>query len=152
MNTNMLKELGFKEEEMTPGTVLIREGSDNRNVYVLISGKVGVTQRGNRIAETDQPGTVLGQVAVLLGMPPVATSTVLEPSSFFVLPNFVDFLGDHAEAALDVAQVLAAQLVSSVNHLVLIKEQLSELQQTIESYVPAFGRLERESGPSPGEM
>ena len=152
MNTKILRELELPEVEMTPGTVLIQEGADNDNVYVLISGKVEVTARGQRIAVTDAPGAVLGEVAVLLGRRPLATSTVVEPSTFYVIRDFMRFLGEHSEAAVSVAQLLASQLVSSVNHLVMIKEQLGLLQKTIDAYVPAFPTTTDDKPPPPGTL
>lgn len=143
MNTSILNALNIEPTEVAPGTVLIREGSDNTNVYVLVSGKAEVSMRGNSIAVVDRPGTALGQVAVILGKQPVATTTVLEPSAFFVISDFLTFLREHPDACVSTAQELAAQMVSSVNHMVWMKEQLAELQKAMEIYVPAF--------PDPGE-
>ena len=152
MNTKLLRELELPEVEMAPGTVLIQEGADSKDVYVLISGKVEVTSRGQRIAVTDTPGAVLGQVAVLLGRRPLATSRAVEPSTFYVIRDFAQFLRDHPEAAVSVAQLLASQLTSSVNHLVMIKGQLAALQKTIEAYVPAFPTAAEDKPPEAGAL
>ena len=143
MNTKILSDLGMKTTEIDAGTVLIREDSDNMNVFILVSGKVEVTMRGQTIAALDAPGTALGQVAVLLGQKPVATTTVVEPSTVYVVSDFRTFLLEHPEACLATAQTLAGQMVHSVNHMVWMKEQLAELQKGMEIYVPAF--------PEPGE-
>lgn len=144
MNTKILNDLNVNSTEIAAGTVIIREGSDNTNVYVLISGKAEVTMRGKTIAVLDGPGTALGQVAVILGKQPVATTTVVEPSTFYVISDFLTFLLEHPEACVSTAQELAAQMVSSVNHMVWMKEQLAELQKAMDIYVPAF--------PDPGEQ
>jgi len=152
MNTRLLRELELPEVEMAPGTILIQEGADSSDVYVLLSGKVEVTSRGQQIAVTDTPGAVLGEVAVLLGRRPLATSKVVEPSTFYVIRDFNRFLREHAEAAVSVAQLLASQLTSSVNHLVMIKEQLGALQRTIDAYVPAFPTAAEDRPPQAGAM
>ena len=148
MNTKILNDLGMKTTDIEAGTVLIREGSDNTNVYILVSGKAEVTMRGKTIATLDNPGTALGQVAVLLGEKPVATSTVVEPSTFYVISDFQAFLLEHPEACLGTAQALAAQMVSAVNHMVWMKEQLAELQKGVEVYVPAFPRPAGDTPPA----
>ena len=149
MNTKILNDLELEPVEMAEGTVLIREGSDNMNVYILVSGKVEVTMRGSSIAVVDRTGVALGQVAVILGKQPVATTTVLEPSTFYVISDFLTFLRDHPDACVSTAQELAGQMVSSVNHMVWMKEQLAELQKNMEVYVPAFPDPGDES-PAPG--
>ena len=138
MNTKILSDMGMQTTDVEAGTVLIREDSDNRNVYILVSGKVEVTMRGQTIATLDAPGTALGQVAVLLGEKPVATTTAVESSTVYVIDDFRAFLLEHPEACLSTAQALAGQMVSSVNHMVWMKEQLAELQKGMEVYVPAF--------------
>lgn len=138
MNTKILSDLGMKTTDVDAGTVLIREDSDNSNVYVLVSGKVEVTMRGQTIAVIDKPGAALGQVAVLLGQKPVVTSTTTEPSTFYLVNDFQDFLLKNPDACLSTAQTLAGQMVNSINHMVWMKEQLAELQKGMEVYVPAF--------------
>lgn len=147
MNTKILNDLGMKTTDVDTGTVLIREDSDNMNVYVLVSGKAEVTMRGQTIAVLDAPGTALGQVAVLLGEKPVATTTVTEPSTFYVISDFQAFLLQNPEACLTTAQTLAAQMVSSINHMVWMKEQLAELQKGMDVYVPAFPKPGRDAPP-----
>lgn len=142
MNTKILSDLEFEETEIGAGTVLIREDSDNTNVYILISGKAEVTIRGQTIAVLDAPGTALGQVAVILGKKPVATTTVVEPSSFYVIHDFLAFLKANPDACISTAQTLAVQMVSSLNHMAWMKEQLHELQKTMDVYVPAFPKLD----------
>ena len=142
MNTKILSDLEMKTTDVDAGTVLIRENSDNANVYVLVSGKVEVTMRGQTIAVIDKPGAALGQVAVLLGQQPVVTSTAVEPSTFYLVSDFKDFLLKHPDACLSTAQALAGQMVNSVNHMVWMKEQLAELQKGMEVYVPAFPQPE----------
>ncbi len=150
MNTKILTDLKLPTTEIAAGTVLIREGSDNANVYVLVSGKAEVTMRGKTIAVIDRPGVALGQVAVILGKQPVVTTTVLEPSTFYVIGDFLTFLRENPDACVSTAQELAGQMVSSVNHMVWVKEQLAELQKNMEIYVPAFPDPDEE-GPVSGE-
>ncbi len=106
--------------------------------------------RGKTIAVIDRPGVALGQVAVILGKQPVATTTVLEPSTLYVISDFLTFLRENPDACVSTAQELAGQMVSSVNHMVWVKEQLAELQKNMEIYVPAFPDPDEE-GPVSGD-
>lgn len=138
MNISILDELGLTEQTFDAGTTLIREGADQKNVYVLISGKVEVQTRGRQLAIMEAPGTILGEVALLLGTKPVATLTTLETSSFYVIDNFMTFIHEHPDACVNVAQTLAGHLIATVNHLVYIKDELKTLQDSLGNYVPSF--------------
>ncbi len=138
MNIKILKDLGLSEVAIDKDTTLIEEGVPKRNVYVMVSGKVEVTSRGRRLAVMDAPGTVFGEISVLLGMNPVATITTLEPSLFYVIEDFMGFIREHPDACVSVAQVLACRLMNTNNQLVLVKDQLASLQQSLAEYVPVF--------------
>jgi len=138
MNVAILENLGLPEVEFDPGTVLVQKGVEQKNVYVMILGKVDVRSGDHRLAIMDAPGTILGEVVVLLGSRPIATFTTLEKSSFYVIPDFLDFIQKHPEAGISVAQTLASRLVATNNHLVFVKDQLQLLQDSLRDYLPAF--------------
>lgn len=138
MNIKTLKDLGLSEVTMDTGTVLITEGQPSKNVYVMASGNVEVTARGQRLATINEPGTVFGEVSVLLSTQPVATITTKESSTFYVISDFMDFVRKHPDACVSVAQVLACRLINTNNHLVYVKEQIAALQEGLAAYVPAF--------------
>ena len=50
-----------------PGAVLIRKGHVSRTLYVLLTGSLVVRDEGVVIAEVDEPGAVLGEVAFFSG-------------------------------------------------------------------------------------
>mgnify|MGYP002725862295 CR=1 FL=1 len=138
MNMRILKDLGLSEIEFDPGTVLLEEGVKCSNVYVLVSGKVSIKSKGHEIAKVDDPGTILGEISVLMGTEPVATVVTIEPSAFYVIEDFLKFIHKHADACISVAQILACRLVNMNNHLVFVKEQLVALQDGLDGYVPVF--------------
>ncbi len=138
MNMRILRDLGLSEVELDPGTVLLEEGVKSNNVYVLVSGKVSIKSKGHEIARVDDPGTILGEISVLMGTEPVATAVTVEPSSFYVIEDFLEFIHKHPEASVSVAQILACRLVNMNNHLVFVKEQLVALQDGLKDYVPVF--------------
>ena len=138
MNISILRELGIKEVELGPGATLLEEGAKGTNVYVLISGTVRISAKGQQIAMVDGPGTLLGEIATLMGTEHVATAVTVEPCSFYVIQGFMDFILAHPEACVSVAQVLACRLINMNNHLVAIKEQLASMQESVENYIPVF--------------
>jgi CRP-like cAMP-binding protein len=138
MNIAILENLGLKEVEFDPGTVLIEKDSDQKNVFVLILGTVEVRSGDQRLAVLDGPGTILGEIAILLGSKPVASVVTVEKSSFYVINDFLSFIRENPDACVSVAQVLASRLIATNNHLVFVKEQLQSLQESLRDYLPAF--------------
>ena len=94
------------------GATLFVEGQSPRGVFILCSGKVKLSTSSAdgrtlilRIAEA---GEVLGLPASVTGKAYELTADVLEPTQANFIPrqDFLNFLRDHGEAALRVAQQL----------------------------------------------
>lgn len=72
------------EEDASPGTKVVTEGSPSDDFYVVVSGAVEVSALGHREAPehlaTLGPGTWFGEIAALTGTPRSATVTVTEPT------------------------------------------------------------------------
>ncbi|NOY81253.1 MAG: cyclic nucleotide-binding domain-containing protein [Kiritimatiellaeota bacterium] len=144
MNIKVLDDLGLEQVTIEAGTAVLEEGRRTRKVYVLISGSVDIKARKQHLATVDMPGAILGEISALMGTEPVATATTKEDSSFYVIEDFSDFMREHPEACLSVAQILACRLVNMNNHLVHIKEEIAKLQEGLDSYLPVFPENFRE--------
>lgn len=92
------------------GATLFVEGQEPRGVFVLCSGKVKLSTSSadgkTLILRISDAGEVLGLAANVCGQPYHATATVLEPAqaNFIAKNDFLNFLGEHGEAALRVSQ------------------------------------------------
>ena len=135
MNIDVLRKFNLLEVEIEPSTTLLEEGGRESKVYVLVAGSVKISSKGYELAQVDDVGTILGEISALLGTTNVATVTTLEKSTFFVVENFQQFVLEHPEVAISVAQVLAVRLN---DHLVHVKDGLSNLQSSLEGYLPVF--------------
>ena len=102
------------------GATLYVEGQSPRGVFILCSGRVKLSTSSAdgrtlilRIAES---GDVLGMPGTLTGKPYELTADVLEPTqaNFIHRQDFLNFLREHGEAALSVAQQLGEIYHSAV--------------------------------------
>ena len=105
------------------GDLILRKGQTAGKVFVLQQGAVEVIDGDERIGFADEPGTVFGEIGVLLDQPPMADVRVLEPSTFYVAAGKV-FLRVHREAALHVAELLARRLVAAHRRLDEVRRRL----------------------------
>ena len=95
------------------GATLFVEGQPSRGVFVLCTGhvKLSTSSADGRtlILRISEPGAVLGLPATVSGRSYEATADVIEPSqaNFISRSDFLNFLRQHGEAALRVAQELS---------------------------------------------
>ena len=95
------------------GAMLFVEGQSPRGVFILCSGKVKLSTSSadgkTLILRISEIGEVLGLAAVVSGKAFQATAEVLEPTqaNFISGNEFLQFLSEHGEAAVRVAQQLA---------------------------------------------
>jgi len=105
------------------GATLFVESQTPRGVFILCSGRVKLSTSSAdgrtlilRIAEA---GEVLGMPASVTGKPYELTADVLEPTqaNFIRRQDFLNFLRDHGDAALRVAQQLGEIYHSAVSEM-----------------------------------
>lgn len=94
------------------GATLFVEGQSPRGVFILCTGRVKLSTSSadgkTLILRISEPGEVLGLPATVTGKPYELTADVIEPAqaNFISRDHFLEFLRDHGEAALRVAQQL----------------------------------------------
>ena len=69
----------MQREEVSSGTVLIREGEPGDRFFVLLSGLAGVSQTELGERRVLKAGEFFGEVALAMGVPRTATVTAMTP-------------------------------------------------------------------------
>ncbi len=105
------------------GAMLFLEGQVPRGVFILCSGRVKLstshTDGRTLILRISEPGEVLGLPATVTGKPYELTAEVIEPTqaNFISHTDFLNFLREHGEAALRVAQQLGETYHSAIEEM-----------------------------------
>jgi len=60
------------------GDVVITEGGDSAGVWILQSGSLRVIKSGKEVNRVSQPGALIGEMSILLGIPDSATVEAAE--------------------------------------------------------------------------
>src|ERR1700746_2264960 len=82
------------EVEVASGHEILREGERTGAIWILVSGELRVL-RGTTVVEwIDQPGAVVGEMAVLLGIAATASVEASEPSRLRYAANGEELLAD----------------------------------------------------------
>jgi CRP/FNR family transcriptional regulator, cyclic AMP receptor protein len=103
--------------------VVLTAGSKTGELLFLRSGAVEVVKDGVRIASVSEPGSVFGELAVLLDQPHTADVRTLEQSEFYVA-NAHAMLARDPTVALYVAAMLAGRLDAANRSVIEVKHQL----------------------------
>ncbi|MFZ0466338.1 MAG: Crp/Fnr family transcriptional regulator [Candidatus Acidiferrales bacterium] len=102
------------------GAALFVEGQAARGVFILCNGRVKLSTSSadgkTLIVRIADPGEVLGLPATVTGKPYELTADVIEPTqaNFISRADFLNFLREHGDAALRVAQQLGETYHSAV--------------------------------------
>ena len=72
------------EIDVPAGRVLMREGDNGREFFVVVSGTVGIDRGGTRV-RTIEPGDFFGEIALLAEGPRTASATTDTPATLLVL-------------------------------------------------------------------
>ena len=116
----VLAAVAMTAEELTvePGSTFIEHGAVEDCLYVVVTGRVRV-HRGDRTLVELDAGSAVGELAVLVPQPRVATVTALEPTLLLRVRKVVldELLADQPELASGVIAALAGRLRASAEHV-----------------------------------
>ncbi len=105
------------------GAILFVEGQAPRGVFIICNGRVKLSASSAEgktlILKVAEPGEVLGLSATISGKPYMLAAEVQEPAqaNFIARADFLDFLLEHGEAALRVAQLLSDNYQSALEEI-----------------------------------
>lgn len=132
---------GHKTQDFEPGEVLIHEGLTLGRLYVLKDGQVEVIRRDAQVTHVDEPGSVFGEMSVLLDQPSSATVKALSKTTAYVIEDAARFLEEHPEAALHLATLLARRLYYTTAYLVDLQQQMAGRRQDLDVVDRILGSL-----------
>ena len=122
-----LKEVRFKS-----GQDMLPEGDRLGKLLVLIEGQVEIIRERTQVTLVDEPGSVFGEMAVLLDMPHSATVKALSVVRAYEIPDALTFLEAHPEMSLHIATMLARRLYYTTSYLVDLQQQAAGKRQDLD--------------------
>jgi CRP-like cAMP-binding protein len=108
------------------GEVVITEGTPAGGLFILIEGSVEVRKNDYTITTLVDPGSVFGEISVLLETTHTASVVTTTPTRFYVVDDPSEFLRGTPDVALWVARLLAKRLHAMTTYLVDLKQQFEQ--------------------------
>jgi CRP/FNR family cyclic AMP-dependent transcriptional regulator len=106
------------EQQFPAGAVLIAEGGKLNTMFVLRSGELEVIREGIVVTTIRQPGTIFGEMSVLLDAPHSATVRAVTAVEVFVVPDALRILEERPHLLMQIARLLAKRVANTTAALV----------------------------------
>jgi CRP/FNR family transcriptional regulator, cyclic AMP receptor protein len=119
---------GGRETIIPAGTQFIQEGQTSGRLYVLVNGRLDILKSETVVATMSEPGAIVGEMSVLLGLPHSATVRASSDSKVYEFDDAASFLVSQPNVALLVAKLLAQRLYAATESLVDLKRQYASLR------------------------
>ena len=123
---------GREARSFKPGAVMIEEGGRDGTLFVLIEGQVEVLRKETQVSYIDEPGSIFGEMSVLLDMPYSATVKALSAVRAYVIEDAIKFLESQPEIAIHVASLLARRLYYTTSYLVDLQQQAAGKREDLD--------------------
>ena len=108
---------------LADGEVLLVQGEGGGDLFILLSGKLVVVRDGVNIATISQPGTLVGELSVLLGIRNSATVSAEREAKVRVIRDANTLLDSEPGLARRVAALVAGRLDATSALLVELAKQ-----------------------------
>jgi CRP-like cAMP-binding protein len=108
-------------------TMICREGSIAKQMYVLLNGKVSVSAGGTFVTYISEPGEAFGELSLFLGGRRTATLVAEEDSHLYVVEhrNVVQFVRQKSPTLfVNIAESLAGRILRNVRRIDRIEQML----------------------------
>jgi CRP-like cAMP-binding protein len=131
---------------LAAGDVLLVDGADTNALYVLLEGALRIEKGGAPIAVVAEPGTCVGEMSLLLGVPATADVVATGPTVVAVIEEAAALLENDRELALALARLLASRLQAMTTYLGDLKHQYGDHEGGLGMIDVVLGSLLRGPG------
>ena len=126
------------------GETIIPEGARLGKLFILIDGQIEVIRKDTQVSYVDEPGSIFGEMSVLLDMPHSATVKALSEVNTYVIDDALRFLESRSEVAIHLATLLARRLYYTTTYLVDLQQQAEGRRRDLDVVDQILGSLVQE--------
>lgn len=108
----------FDVISLNDGDILINEGGQTNDLYVLVAGKLEVYKSTKLVTTISASGSVVGEMSLLLNRPHTATIKAKGICSLYRIPEASEFVRNNPDISWHIANLLAKRLTSATSYLV----------------------------------
>ena len=108
------------EKDFQAGDSVCRQGDSGEYIYILKKGSLGIYKNDNLVSQYDIPGTILGEISIILGDARTASIKALTASTVSVIRlSLVDLVKSFPSFTVKILKTLAERLKDTTEELSL---------------------------------
>lgn len=106
------------EKDFLAGDTICRQGDSGEYIYILKKGSLGVYKNDNLVSQYNVPGTILGEMSIILGEDRTATIKAITASTVSVIRiSLIDMVTNFPAFTVKILQTLAERLKDTTDEL-----------------------------------
>jgi PAS domain S-box-containing protein len=115
------------------GEMMLVEGDDSQDLYILVSGELDVLKGNKKMWEIAEPGSIFGEMSFLMGTKRTATVKAKNDVEAICIPKkqVTTFLNEFPDVARDIAKLLAKRLGEASQVVYGLKEFCDQLPDAV---------------------
>ncbi|MCH7954232.1 MAG: cyclic nucleotide-binding domain-containing protein, partial [Candidatus Marinimicrobia bacterium] len=107
-------------KDFHPGDTVCREGDSGEYIYILKKGSLGVYKNDNLVSQYNVPGTILGEMSIILGESRSASIKAITVSTVSVIRlSLMDMVTNFPSFTVKILRTLAERLKDTTEELSL---------------------------------
>ncbi|WP_040492641.1 Crp/Fnr family transcriptional regulator [Ilumatobacter nonamiensis] len=113
------------------GERILTDGQSSDQLFVLVSGALVVERHGVRVVQMDAPGSIVGEVGLLLDQPAGADVIAVGPTVVRRIDGLDELLEHSPEFMAHLARTLARRLFQVTSYLTDLEVQFADSGTTL---------------------
>jgi len=111
----------FKKDQ-----VVATEGYKDERLFILVDGRIAIFKGNLKVAEFHEPGTIVGEIAIILKHPRTATIKTLEDTNLIVVEATIEeLIRTMPDIALKIMKNLAERLANTTKDYWKLSEKIN---------------------------
>ena len=108
------------EKDFQAGDTICRQGDSGEYIYILKKGSLGIYKDENLVSQYRLPGTILGEISIILGETRTASIKALTASTVSVIRiSLIDMVRNFPSFTVKMLKTLAERLKDTTEELSL---------------------------------
>lgn len=106
------------EKDFQAGDTICRQGDSGEYIYILKKGSLGIYKDENLVSQYRLPGTILGEISIILGETRTASIKALTASTVSVIRiSLIDMVRNFPSFTVKMLKTLAERLKDTTEEL-----------------------------------
>lgn len=110
-------------QKLTPGEYLFEQDDPDKTIYILLEGELEIIMDGSLIATINEPGTFIGEMSIIRGMPRSASVRSRTDAKLYCIDgsNLLLLAQEHPVILSRLCKVLANKIATTSTELSVLK-------------------------------